>query len=277
MASPTRKPILRAEIPGGAQAWDQELADEAHHRHRDADARPDDHSGPHRRGREASQGRARDAGDERPMKGGQSRDELGGQARQQARDGDTPGCAAPQLADRSAQQARVGQRAQDVGHRVSRGKLELQAVDEDRRVEHAHADPEHADTAEVEPQLPAGRQRHPQPDHRLDEHAHAGQVGHRGGHGLDVVGAVFPLGAVAVGDDAAEDARQDLGADGESQAERHVGGGDPAQRTQDQQGHCAEQQVIAGAAGRRERATRRLLPHRGAAARARPSSTARRQ
>ena len=53
------------------------------------------------------------------------------------------------------------------------GYVELQPVDEDRRVEHADADAEHADAAEVEHQLPRRRLRHAQPHHRLDEHAHA--------------------------------------------------------------------------------------------------------
>ncbi len=70
------------------------------------------------------------------------------------------------------------------------GKRELQAVDEDRRVEHADADAEHADAQHVEDELPRRRLRHAQPDHRLDDHRHRAHAGDRGRRRLDVVGAV---------------------------------------------------------------------------------------
>jgi hypothetical protein len=95
------------------------------------------------------------------------------------------------------QQHRVGQRAQDVGHRQARGKGQLQPVHQDGRVEHAHAGAEHADGAHEQHQLPQRRLRQAHPHHGLDQHAHAGHAGDRGRRRLHVVGAVFALGPVA--------------------------------------------------------------------------------
>ena len=66
------------------------------------------------------------------------------------------------------------------------------------------------------------------------EHAHARHATRPSGHGLHVVRAVLALGAVAVGDDAAEDAGQHLAADEEAEREVHVRGGDAAERAEDQ-------------------------------------------
>ena len=157
----------------------------------------------------------------------------------------------PSLADRAAQQHRVGQRAQDVGHREPRRKRQLQPVDQDRRVEHADADAEHADAQHVQHQLPGRRLRQPHPHHRLDQHAHRRHAGHRGRRRLDVVGAVLAFGAVAVGDGGAEDARQHLPADEEAEREVHVRRGDAAQRPEHEDAERGQQQVVFPAALRR--------------------------
>ena len=74
---------------------------------------------------------------------------------------------------------------------------------------------------------------------------------------------MLALGAVAVGDDAAEDAREHLPADEEPEAEVHVRGGDAAERAQHQQRHRPEQEVVARALrAPGESDARRLLPHR---------------
>src|SRR5207245_211126 len=72
------------------------------------------------------------------------------------------------LRDRAAQHRRVGKRAQDVGDREPRWVLELHAVHDERRVEHAQPDAEHADAQEVGDELPGRRLGEPEPDHRLD-------------------------------------------------------------------------------------------------------------
>ncbi len=142
------------------------------------------------------------------------------------------------------EQLGIGQRAQDVGDREARWERELQAVDEDRRVEHADADAEHADAQHVQDQLPHRRLRQAQPGHRLDHHGHGAHAGHRCGRGLDVVRAVTSLRAVAERDRRSEDAREYLPADEEAEREIHVRRGEPAQRTEDEDADDAEQGVI---------------------------------
>ena len=169
--------------------------------------------------------------------------EEGDLARRDAAD-DARRDAAAELADRLAQQHRVGERAQDVGHREPGGVGELHPVHEHRRVEHADADAEHADAEHVEDELPDRRLRQPHPHHRLDEHAHAAHAGHRGRRRLHVVGAVLAFGAVAEGDGRAEDAREHLPAHEEAQREIHVGGGDAAQRAQHEDAEADEEGVV---------------------------------
>src|SRR2546430_6107838 len=50
----------------------------------------------------------------------------------------------------------------------------LHPVHDERRIEHAKADPEHADAQEVRDELPGRRLGEPEPEHRLDKHAHRG-------------------------------------------------------------------------------------------------------
>ena len=52
---------------------------------------------------------------------------------------------------------------------------------------------------------------------------------------------MFALGSVAEGDDAAEDAGQNLAADEEAEGEIHVGGRDGAERAEDENCHRPEQ------------------------------------
>ena len=92
--------------------------------------------------------------------------------------------------------------------------------------------------------LPDGRLLQSQPDHRLQQNAHAGQLGDGSGHGLHVIGAVFALGAVAESDDAAEDARQNLAADKEAEGKVHVGGRDGAERAEDEESHGSEKEMV---------------------------------
>ena len=127
-------------------------------------------------------------------------------------------------------------------------KGQAHAVDQHRRVEHAHADAEHADAQQVEHHLPGRRLRQAHPHHRLHQHAHAAHAGHRGGGGLDVVGAVLAVGAVARGDGGAEQARQHLAADEEAEREVHVGRGHAGQRPQHEHADRGQQQVVLPAA-----------------------------
>ena len=123
------------------------------------------------------------------------------------------------------------------------------------RVEHADADAEHADAQEVEDRAAttggSGR-----PSHTMAwiSTRHAAHAGDRGGHGLHVVGAVLAFRPVAAGDRAAQDAGQHLPADEEPEREVHERRGDAAQRAEDEDGHGAEQEVIARRADGRKKA-----------------------
>ena len=103
--------------------------------------------------------------------------------------------AAGQAGHRAAQQHRIGQRAQDVGDRQAGRKRQPQAVDQDRRVEHAHADAEHADRtpcrASAARWAAAAGPATPSPGAARPCRAHAG---HRGSGRLHVVGAVLAVG-----------------------------------------------------------------------------------
>ena len=215
--SAMRKAILRKGSPSvepadGDEVRDQRPEDEPGGDGRDADARADEHARAQRRGGQLDRAR-------------------GSATLPAAMPPTMPaGDAAAELGDGLAQQHRVGERAQDVGHREARGVGELHAVHEHRRVEHAHAHAEHADAEHVEDQLPDGRLRQPHPHHRLDEHAHGAHARDRGRRRLHVVRAVLALGAVAEGDGGAEDAREHLAAHEEAEREVHVGRGDAAQR-----------------------------------------------
>ena len=128
----------------------------------------------------------------------------------------------------------------------------MHPVDEDGRVEHPQPHGEHADAADEEHELPRRRHLHAQPDSGLDHHRHRPERGDRGGHGLHVVGTMPTLGAVGVGDDAAEDAGEDLSRDREAEGEVGIGCGDPTERSEDEQRHCREHEVEAHRARARE-------------------------
>ena len=98
--------------------------------------------------------------------------------------------ATPKLRNRALEQVLVGQRAENVRDGVARRIGQLHAVHEHGRVEHADADPEHADGHEIEDQFPGGRLGQSQPDHRLHQHGHAAHAGDRRGHRLHVIRAV---------------------------------------------------------------------------------------
>ena len=144
---------------------------------------------------------------------------------------------------RALEQRLVGERADDVRDGVARRIVELHPVDEDRRVEHPQPDAEHPHAGDEEHQLPGGGHLHPQPHRGLDEDRHGAERGDRGGHGLHVVGAVPALGAVGVGDDAAEDAGEDLPGDEDPEGEVHVRRGDTSERAKDEERHRGEHQV----------------------------------
>ena len=103
-------------------------------------------------------------------------------------------------------------------------------------------------------QLPDRRLLQSQPDHRLDQHAHAGHAGNRSRHGLHVIGPVLALGAVAESDDAAENSGQHLPADKEAEGEIHVRRRNAAQRPENEDRHRPQQQMVFGSVdGRQER------------------------
>ena len=213
-------------------------AEQAARDRRQADAGADDHAGAEGRGRELDRAEDRDLG---------RRDA----ADQAARD------AAAEQRHRALQQHRVGERAQDVGHRQARRKDELHAVDQDRRVEHADAGAEHADREQVGDQLPHRRLRQAEPDHRLDQHAHRAHARDRRRRRLDVVGAVLAVGAVAVGDGRAEQAREHLAADEEADREVHVRRRQPAERAEDEDAEREQQRVVLPGVLRRQPAPAR--------------------
>ena len=236
MAAPMIQPsaIRNMIFRGGSPGWSQPIETkyglrmtptQAARDRRQADARADHHAGAEGRGREL------DRAEERDLRRADAADEAG-------RD------AAAEQRHRAAQQHRVGQRAQDVGDRQSRREHELHAVDQDRRVEHADAGPEHADGEHVEDQLPHRRLRQAEPDHRLDQHAHRAHARDRCGCRLDVVRAVLAFGAVAVGDGRAEQAREHLAADEEADREVHVRRRQSAERAEDEDAEREQEGVV---------------------------------
>src|SRR5229473_2035793 len=130
----------------------------------------------------------------------------------------------------------------------------LPIFDDDRRIEHAQPDAEHPDAKEVGDELPGGRLGEPEPDHRLDEHAHAAHSGDRSGHRLHVIRTVLSVGAIAEGHHAAQNPREHLAADEKPEREIHVRGGDAAQRPENEDGDGAKQEVVAARVDRRQEA-----------------------
>ena len=229
--------IVRPEQASLAQPRREREADQADDDRRHADASADDHPGAEGRGGKRDGAEEGDAG------------LLGGERETRAE-----AEAGAELRDRAAQHRRVGKRAQDVGDREPRWVLELHAVDDERRVEHAQPDAEHADAQEVGDELPGRRLGEPEPDHRLDKHAHRGHTGDRSRHRLHVIRAVLAGRPIAEGHHAPQDPRQHLAADEEAEREVHVRGGDPAERAEDEDGDDAEQDVIAARVDRRQEA-----------------------
>ena len=65
--------------------------------------------------------------------------------------------ATAEFGDGAPKQVFVGERAQNVGHGQPGWKGQLHAIDQDRGVEHAEADAEHADAQHVQNELPGRR------------------------------------------------------------------------------------------------------------------------
>ena len=152
--------------------------------------------------------------------------------------------ATPERRHGTTQQALVRKRAQDVGNGEPFWIRQLQPIDEDRRVEHAHAGAEHPDAHEIKNELPGRRLGQPQPHHGLDDDGHAGETRHRRRAGLHEVRAVFALRTVAVRHGAAENARQHLAAHEKADAEVHERRGDAPQRPENENPQGAQEKVV---------------------------------
>ncbi len=162
--------------------------------------------------------------------------------------------AASKLRDGGLEDADVRQRPQDVRHGEAGRERKAHPIDQNRRVEHPDTHAEHPDAEEVEHELPGRRFGESEPGHRLDQHGHPGEARDGSGHGLHVVRAVLSFRAVAVGDHAAQDAGQHLPAHEEPEREVHVGGRDSSQRSEDEDGDGAEEDVVGGAVDRGQNA-----------------------
>ncbi len=149
-----------------------------------------------------------------------------------------------ELADGSLEQLLVGERAQDVGDSEAGGVGQLHPVDDERSVEHSHADAEHADGREVDDELPGGDLGQTQPEPSLQEDREGAHGCHGGGCSLHVVRTVLALSAVSEGNGTAQDAREHLASHGEPEGEEHERPDDRPERTQDDHGEERQHDVV---------------------------------